>query len=198
MPCLAQEPKHNRICLFCERGQCIEASAIVGYAATILLKCGISLVQLCGLSMGSQSKTSVAEENMMKKKVTRNQFGSWLAVGTFYWTSLTLCSRVVNLIKYPWCPNNLNSLNFQLQNVLLLTFWLCRLASYTCRQTHSQNVAWENYEIRDRVLNRATEKTTLVVARLQSVDLLIFRKEIIGLCVLNTGWSSFLPTQVQQ
>jgi hypothetical protein len=82
---------------------------------------------------------------------------------------LTLCSRVVNLIKYPLMPEHLNSLNVQLQNVLLLTFWLCRLVSYTCRQTHSQNSTWENNESGDRGSNRVTEKTTLVVARLQSV-----------------------------
>jgi hypothetical protein len=41
--------------------------------------------------------------------------------------------------------------------------------SYTCRQTHSQNGAWENDESRNRGSNRVTEKTTLVVARLQSV-----------------------------
>jgi hypothetical protein len=35
---------------------------------------------------------------------------------------------------------------------------------------HSQNGAWENNESRDRESNRVTEKTTLVVARLQSVN----------------------------
>jgi hypothetical protein len=34
---------------------------------------------------------------------------------------------------------------------------------------HSQNSAWENDESRDWGSNRVTEKTTLVVARLQSV-----------------------------
>jgi hypothetical protein len=82
---------------------------------------------------------------------------------------LTLCSRVVNLIKYPLMPKQFKFFDFQHQNVLLLTFWLCRLVSYTCRQTHSQNGAWENDKSRDRGSNRVTEKTTLVVARLRSV-----------------------------
>jgi hypothetical protein len=85
---------------------------------------------------------------------------------------LTLCSRVVNLIKYPLMPGRFNFFDVQLQNVLLLTFWLCGLVSYTCRQTHSQNGASENDESRDRGSNRVTEKTTLVVARLQSVKYL--------------------------
>jgi hypothetical protein len=42
--------------------------------------------------------------------------------------------------------------------------------SYTCRQTHSQNGALEKYESRDRGSNQVTEKTTLVIARLQSVN----------------------------
>jgi hypothetical protein len=34
---------------------------------------------------------------------------------------------------------------------------------------HSQNGAWENDESRNQGSNRVTEKTTLVIARLQSV-----------------------------
>jgi hypothetical protein len=83
---------------------------------------------------------------------------------------LTLCSRVVNLIKYPLMPEQFKFFEFSTPNWLLLTFWLCRLVSYTCRQTHSQNGTWENDESRDQGSNRVTEKTTLVVARLQSVN----------------------------
>jgi hypothetical protein len=35
---------------------------------------------------------------------------------------LTLCSQVVNLIKYPLMPKQFKFFDFQLQNVLLLTF----------------------------------------------------------------------------
>jgi hypothetical protein len=96
----------------------------------------------------------------------------------------------------PWCPDDLNSLNVQLQNVLLFTFWLCRSVSYTCQQTHSQNGARENDESRDRGLNCVTEKTTSVVARLQSVNTLWTGDTDLRLYIttLQDGWckSAFL------
>jgi hypothetical protein len=51
--------------------------------------------------------------NIIVRKITGSSFTVLI---------LTLCSRVVNLIKSPCCPHDLNSLNVQLKNVLLLTF----------------------------------------------------------------------------
>jgi hypothetical protein len=84
IPCLAQEPSHNCICLFWEYRQGSQAGAIVAYAAVILLDCGVS----CS-SVGSRSNTSAAEESVMKKKVIKIQFGFYLAIGKFYWIPLS-------------------------------------------------------------------------------------------------------------
>jgi hypothetical protein len=80
---------------------------------------------------------------------------------------LTLCRRMVNLIKYPLVPGRFKFFECSTPKC---TIWLCRLVSYTYWQTHSQNSAWENDESRDRASKRVTEKATLVVARLQCVN----------------------------
>jgi hypothetical protein len=84
---------------------------------------------------------------------------------------LTLCSRVDNWIKYPLMPWRFKFFECSTPKcTVTYILTLCRLVSYTCRQTHSQNGEWENNESHDRGSNRVTEKTTLVVAQLQSVN----------------------------
>jgi hypothetical protein len=80
---------------------------------------------------------------------------------------LTLCRRVVNLIKYALVPGRFKFFEYSTPKC---TIWLRRLVSYTYWQTHSQNGAWENDKSRDRASKRVTEKATLVVARLQCVN----------------------------
>jgi hypothetical protein len=91
-----------------------------------------------------------------------------LSCKSIWWwlSSLTLCRRVVNLIKYPLVPGRFKFFECSTPKC---TIWLCRLVSYTYWRTHSQNSAWENDESRDRASKRVTEKATLVVARLQCV-----------------------------
>jgi hypothetical protein len=43
--------------------------------------------------MDSRSKTSAAEESMMKEKVIKIQFGFYLAIGSFYWISKFLVCK---------------------------------------------------------------------------------------------------------
>jgi hypothetical protein len=103
---------------------------------------------------------------------------------------------VVNLIKYPPVPGRFKFFECSTPKCTV-TFWLCRLVSYTCRQTHSQNGAWQNDESRDRGSNRVTEKTTLVVARLQSVNISVCTYIIVCTYILGArrsavGWGNAL------
>jgi hypothetical protein len=63
---------------------------------------------------------------------------------------------------------------------------------------HSQNGVWENDESRNQGSNRVTEKTTLVVARLQSVKMFIVCDSNIGDVTLQIDTFSVSTQQLNQ